>query len=87
MEARGLSRSEYPPGLGTTVAIHLWRFHVTVPDMLFWKRPPIRPLRLIGVTMFVITAILAVVPEEPLPFPGAVATQLVAVGEVLRPGP
>jgi len=87
VEARGLIRIANAAGLGTTVAILLWRFHVTVPDMYFWKRPPIRPLRLIGVAMFVITAILAVVPEEPLPLPGAVSTRIVALGDVLGLGP
>ena len=55
--------------------------------MLFWKRPPVRPLRLIGVTMFVITAILAIVPEEPLPLPGAAATRIVALGHALGVDP
>lgn len=54
---------------------------------MFWKRPPIRPLRLLGVTMLVITAIITFVPEHPLPLPGAVTTQLAALGDALGLGP
>ena len=49
---------------------------------MFWKRPPLRPLRLLGVAMFVITLIITIVPESPARWPGPVAGRLVALGEV-----
>ena len=53
---------------------------------MFWKRPPVRPLRLLSVAVLVITAIFTIVPETPTPWGGAVATQLAALGEVLGLG-
>jgi hypothetical protein len=54
---------------------------------MFWKRPPVRLMRMLSVAMLVITAIIVVVPETPLPFPSAVVTQLVALGDALGLGP
>lgn len=54
---------------------------------MFWKRPPIRPLRLLGAAMLVITAIISVVPESPTPWPGAISAQVVALAETLGVGP
>jgi hypothetical protein len=54
---------------------------------MFWKRPPLRPLRLLGVAMFVITLIITIVPESPTPWPGPVSSRLVALGDVLGFGP
>jgi hypothetical protein len=54
---------------------------------MFGKRPPIRPLRLLGVAMFVITLIITIVPESPAPWPGSVSSQIVALGDVLGWGP
>jgi hypothetical protein len=55
--------------------------------VMFWRRPPIRFMRLLGVAMLMVMAIIAVVPEAPLPFPGSVSNQLVALGDVLGLGP
>ena len=54
---------------------------------MFWKRPPVRPLRLLSVAVLVIAAIFTIVPETPAPWGGAMATQLAALGEVLGLGP
>lgn len=51
--------------------------------MMFRRRPPIRPLRLLGITMLMITAIITLIPEHPSAFPGSVTTQLVALGTAL----
>ena len=54
---------------------------------MFWKRPPVRPLRLLSVAMLVITAIIAIVPESPTPYPGAISSRIVALGDALGLGP
>ena len=54
---------------------------------MFWKRPPIRPVRLLSVALLVITAIVSIVPESPTPWPGAISSRLVALGDVLGLGP
>lgn len=50
---------------------------------MIWKRPPVRPLRLLSVAVLVITAIFTIVPETPMPWGGPAAAQLAALGEIL----
>jgi hypothetical protein len=54
---------------------------------MFWKRPPIRPLRVISVALLVITAIISIVPESPTPWPQAISGGLLAFGDALGLGP
>lgn len=49
---------------------------------MFWKRPPVHPLRLIAAAILVITAIIVIFPEFPTPFSEPTPSQPLASSEV-----